>query len=407
MKFGLFFELQEPKPWVEGGAHRIAKQTIDQIELADKLGFDYAWMVEHHFLEEYSHSSAPEVVLAAASQRTEQIRLGHGVMVITPKINHPARVAERISMLDLISDGRVEFGSGESSTPVELGGFDVEWNSKQAACEESLEAIIRMFAEQPFAGFQGEYVRMPPRNVLPKPLQRPHPPLWRSASRRDGIVEAAKRGTGALTLSFLGPEEAGKWVDDYYATIESEDCVPVGRSVNPNVAMTMYLMAHEDEAVARRQGLASHEFFARAVIYYYRYGRPMPGHTNLWQDLGIPDVEAGIAEPSATAGSAFDGVGTPEQIKANLRKYEEVGVDQILLICQTGRIPHDQICASLELFAREVMPEFHERDEAREKAKLTRLAPAIEKALGRRRVPVPKIEDGYRIEPPPGPRIKQ
>jgi alkanesulfonate monooxygenase SsuD/methylene tetrahydromethanopterin reductase-like flavin-dependent oxidoreductase (luciferase family) len=406
MKFGLFFELQEPKPWVEGGAHRLAKETLDQIELADKLGFDYAWMVEHHFLEEYSHSSAPEVFLGAASQRTKRIRLGHGIMVVMPKVNHPARVAERISMLDLLSDGRVEFGSGESGTPVELGGFDVDWEDKTEAWEESLEAVVRMFSEEPFTGFEGKHLKMPPRNVLPKPLQRPHPPLWRSASRREAIIDAAKKGMGALTFSFLGPEEAGQWVDDYYATIESEDCVPVGLAVNPNLAMTMYLMANEDEKVAKQQSLASHEFFARGVVYYYRYGRPVPGNTQLWEDLGIAEVESGESDASVTAGSAFDAVGTPEQIRQNLRKFEEAGVDQILLICQTGKIPHEQICASLELFAQEVMPEFHERHEAREQEKLKRLAPAMEKALGRRDVPSPALRN-YRIEPPPARQAKK
>src|SRR2546423_6521298 len=116
MRFGLFYEHQNPRPWVEERAeHRLMKDALDQIELADRVGFDSVWEVEHHFLEEYSHSSAPEVFLAAASQRTKNIRLGHGIVQAPPGVNHPARIAERVATLDLISGGRVEFGTGEGS----------------------------------------------------------------------------------------------------------------------------------------------------------------------------------------------------------------------------------------------------------------------------------------------------
>src|SRR5436853_1946264 len=114
MKFGVFYEHQFPRPWEPGGEARLFEEALDQVELADQLGFDHAWEVEHHFLEEYSHSSAPEVFLAAASQRTKQIRLGHGIVQLPT--NHPARVAERVSTLDLVSSGRVELGLGEGSS---------------------------------------------------------------------------------------------------------------------------------------------------------------------------------------------------------------------------------------------------------------------------------------------------
>ena len=112
MRFGIFYEHQLPRPWEDGAEHRLLKDALEQVEIADRVGFDYVWEVEHHFLEEYSHSSAPEVFLAAASQRTKRIRLGHGIVQIPPQVNHPARVAERIATLDLISDGRLEFGTG-------------------------------------------------------------------------------------------------------------------------------------------------------------------------------------------------------------------------------------------------------------------------------------------------------
>src|SRR5580693_8288838 len=162
MRFGLFYEHQLPRPWAMDDEARIMRESLEQVELADRLGFDYVWEVEHHFLEEYSHSAAPEVFLAAASQRTKRIRLGHGIVNVMPAVNHPARVAERIATLDLLSDGRVEFGTGESSSAAELGGFLVDRGRKRAMWQEELGAIARMMVEEPFAGIEGEFVRMPP-----------------------------------------------------------------------------------------------------------------------------------------------------------------------------------------------------------------------------------------------------
>jgi alkanesulfonate monooxygenase SsuD/methylene tetrahydromethanopterin reductase-like flavin-dependent oxidoreductase (luciferase family) len=132
VKFGIFYEHQLPRPWAPGAEHRLLKDALDQVELADRLGIHYVWEVEHHFLEEYSHSSAPEVFLAAASQRTSRIRLGHGIVQLPQEFNHTARVVERINTLDLLSDGRVDFGTGEASSEAELGGFLVDRETKRA-----------------------------------------------------------------------------------------------------------------------------------------------------------------------------------------------------------------------------------------------------------------------------------
>src|SRR3954468_7473088 len=193
MKFGIFYEHQLPRPWTEDAEYELIQNSLDQIELAAGLGFDYAWEVEHHFLEEYSHSSAPEVFLGAASQRTKQIRLGHGIVQIPPPFNHPARVVERAATLDLISGGRLELGTGEASSQMELGAFGIDRRQKRAMWEEALDAIARMFVEEPFAGAAGEFVQIPPRNVMPKPKQKPHPPLWVACSRRDTILMAARK----------------------------------------------------------------------------------------------------------------------------------------------------------------------------------------------------------------------
>src|ERR671915_1978413 len=177
MRFGIFYEHQLPRPWAPGDEEKLLADALEQVEIADRVGVDYVWEVEHHFLEEYSHSAAPEVFLAAASQRTERIRLGHGIVQIPPPFNHPARVAERAATLDLVSGGRVDFGTGESSSEAELGGFLIDPIEKREMWEEGLRVAVRCMTEEPFTGHHGKHLTMPPRNVVPKPRQKPHPPV--------------------------------------------------------------------------------------------------------------------------------------------------------------------------------------------------------------------------------------
>src|SRR5918996_3104710 len=167
MKFGIFYELQLPRPWERDSERQLYHNALDQVELADKLGYDYAWKVEHLSLEEYSHSPAPEVFLGAASQRTKNIRLCHGIMQLTT--THPARCAERIAALDLVSNGRVEFGTGESASITELEPFGVNFEEKRAIWEEGLRAVIPMLT-QDAVEHHGKYFQMPLRNVVPKPI---------------------------------------------------------------------------------------------------------------------------------------------------------------------------------------------------------------------------------------------
>jgi alkanesulfonate monooxygenase SsuD/methylene tetrahydromethanopterin reductase-like flavin-dependent oxidoreductase (luciferase family) len=143
MKFGIFYELQLPRPWVAGDELKLYQDALMQLETADRLGYDHAWVVEHHFLEEYSHSPSPESFLAAASQRTRNIRLGHGIFQLTT--NHPARVAERVAVLDLLSNGRVEFGMGESASITELTPFGRDMETKKEVFEEAVRAITRRY----------------------------------------------------------------------------------------------------------------------------------------------------------------------------------------------------------------------------------------------------------------------
>jgi alkanesulfonate monooxygenase SsuD/methylene tetrahydromethanopterin reductase-like flavin-dependent oxidoreductase (luciferase family) len=410
MKFGIFYEHQLPRPWAQDDERKLLKNALEQIELADKLGIDYVWEVEHHFLEEYSHSSAPEVFLAAASQRTKNIRLGHGIVQLPINFNHPARVAERIATLDLISDGRVDFGTGESSSEMELGGFLINREEKRAQWEEALGAITRMFVEEPFAGHSGKFFSMPPRNVVPKPLQKPHPPLWVACSRRDTIHLAATKGIGALSFSFVEPEEAKFWTQDYYSTIASEQCVPIGFSVNPSLACVLPFMCHQNEEIAIERGLDGGHFFGYSLAHYYVFGSHKPGRTNIWEEFQQRRSQFGfdrkIAAKTGTQlgaqimerglGSLRGAIGTPEQIRNLIKRYEEIGVDQLIFVSQAGKNRHEDICESLELFCKKVMPEFKDRAEKLEAKKIKELSPAIEKALQRREKPK-EADSEYRV----------
>jgi alkanesulfonate monooxygenase SsuD/methylene tetrahydromethanopterin reductase-like flavin-dependent oxidoreductase (luciferase family) len=377
MKFGIFYEHQLPRPWNDGRELQLFQDALDQVELADRLGIDFAWEVEHHFLEEYSHSSAPEVFLAAASQRSKQIRLGHGIVLCPPGYNHPARVAERIATLDLVSNGRVEFGTGESASRLELEGFRIEPTEKRAMWLEAIEQIARMMSQSPYPGYEGKYFSMPPRNVVPKPVQQPHPPMWLACSTRQTIHLAAKLGLGALTFAFIDPAEAVHWVTDYYETFKKE-CVPIAQSVNPNIAMVTGFMCHEREDEAVKRGLEGFQFFGYALAHYYLFGLHTPGQTNVFE--GFRQNAALIPGPPTRGG-----IGTPDQVREHLKSFASTGVDQVVFIQQGGNNRHEDICSSLELFAARVMPEFKAAESERQRRKAEELAPYVEQALARKK----------------------
>jgi len=354
MKFGIFYEHQLPRPWHADSEHRLFQDSLTQIELADSLGYDYAWEVEHHFLEEYSHSSAPEVFLAAASQRTSNIRLGHGIVQLTT--NHPARVAERVSTLDLVSNGRVELGIGEGSSITELHPFDRRFRDKRAVWEDAVRALMPMFADGG-TSYEGEYFSFPPRNVVPKPLQKPHPPLWVACSQRETIEMAGVRGMGALSFQFISADEANAWVSTYYNAYTKRLDTLCDYETNPAVAVVSGFMCAptDEEAMRMADGWT---FFAFALRFYATHGAPVePGAYDLWAEYQKwKETEAGQKMRSGGL------IGSPETIRERLRKFERSHVDQVILLNQAGKNTHEDICSSLELFAAEVMPEFHERD---------------------------------------------
>jgi len=353
MKFGIFYEHQLPRDWDERSEHRLFKQSLDQIELADRLGFDYAWEVEHHFLEEYSHSAAPEVFLGAASQRTRNIRLGHGIIQLTT--NHPARVAEKVATLDLISDGRVELGLGEGASVTELHPFNLKFRDKRDIWEDAVRCTLPMFWNHGWE-YDGEYFKFPLRAVVPKPYQKPHPPLWVACSQLDTIRYSAHRGMGALCFKFADLNSARAWVNAYYNTFIHHQEKLCDYRTNPNIAVVAGFMCCEtdEEAWQKADGWT---FFQFALQLYNKEGPFEPGKMNFWERY----LEwKKTPEGSRRTGSEL--IGSPATIRERLRELEAANVDQVILLNQAGKNTHEDICASLELFAREVMPEFHARE---------------------------------------------
>ena len=397
MKFGLFYELQLPKAygaddWDPDAEHRIYKEALEQIELADSLGYDYIFEVEHHHLEEYAHSSAPEILLAAASQRTKNIRLGHGIVLTPPPYNHPGRIAERISALDLVSDGRAEFGTGESSSSAELDAYGVPWDQKKAMWEEGMRVAIRMMTETPFTGVEGDYINFPERNVIPKPLQKPHPPLWVAGGRRETVLTAARLGIGSLGFSFETPEEAEERVSTYWRLMR-EECRPIGKAVNPGLIVLSQFACAKTEEEAKRKAGDGGQFFSFSLNHFYNpVTGPNHAHgkTNLMTEFMDTPEEERIAaiqsrnrdqladlaraelntEPEDEnaralwrAARARSAVGTPEQVREFVTGYEDAHQDIMLFIAQAGSRKHEDIMESIELFGKEVLPDFKERHE--------------------------------------------
>lgn len=401
MRFGIFYELQLPKPWAEDDEQRLFAEALDQIELADRLGVDYAWAAEHHFLDEYSHSSASDLLLAAAAARTKRIRLGLGIRQVIPSYNHPARTAETVATLDLISNGRAEFGIGEGATRMELDGFGVNIPDKREDSLEAAEQIANMMVMSPYPGYSGRSFSMPCRNVLPKPVQKPHPPMWMACTNREAVKVAARNGLGVLAFTFTDPNEAAQWSNIYYGIIKSEECVPLGHTVNANIAMMTAFSLHDEAEEAVRRGQLNFEFFGYAMAKLVREDT-VPGRTRLWERFldERQHVSSHIAEGTLGATlHASPGIGTPESFIEHMRTLEQIGVDQVIFLQQAGRMDHGDICHSLELFARDVLPVFAEGREERDARKAEELAPFIAAALERKPRMLP-LEDSQ-IPPVP------
>ena len=360
MKFGIFYELSVPRPFGGDIEKTVYDNALEQIRVADEVGFDTVWAVEHHFLEEYSHCSAPELFLTAAAMCTSRIRVGHGAVVCVPEMNHPIRVAERAAVLDILSGGRLEFGTARSSTWTELAGFEADPDTTKRTWDEFVRTIPKMWMEERFS-HDGVCFSMPERAVLPKPVQDPHPPMWVTVTSPGTELDAAERGLGSLGVATAGYEEQERRLREYRRRIEQ--CEPAGGAVNDQVATLNFLYCDPDIDEAARVGVPmlgafsvanAHLLFTREAYPTRAYGllaNLAPGRRGRRSSEDNPGARAGIPEGMA--------IGDPQHLVRVMKEWESLGVDQVnFLLNAMEMIPQEKVLASLRLFASEVMPQF-------------------------------------------------
>ena len=355
MKFGLMYEIQIPEPHGPTTEQERYNQVLAQVDLADEIGFHYVWTVEHHFLREFSHCSAPEVLYGAISQRTKNIRIGHAVALLPGKYNHPVRVAERAAVLDILSNGRVDLGTGRSTTLIEMDGFEVDPEDTRSQWAEAIGMIPKMWTEDPFT-HEGQFYTIPPRSVIPKPVQKPHPPLWVACSQPESFKNAGEMGLGVLCFNLGGHDQLVERINLYREGLK--DAKPVGSFVNDQVAALCVIHCGEDDEEARRIAGPEGAWFVNKAEELYAP----------WQGRNVPDsyqfavsaIQTERSEKTAEdhlASGAF-AMGNPDTIIKVLKKYQEAGVDQILCFMQMGNLSHSRIMDSIKLFGKYVIPYF-------------------------------------------------
>ncbi|HVW25170.1 MAG TPA: LLM class flavin-dependent oxidoreductase [Polyangiaceae bacterium] len=355
MKFSLFYEMQiaDPTPASETETFRAC---VEQAVLAEKLGFHGIWAVEHHGLYEYSHSSAPEIFLSFVAARTERIRIGHGVTLLPHRYNHPIRVAERIAALDILSGGRVDFGTGKSSSAVEQGAFEADPAALSEQWLEALRAIPEMWESDVFE-FKGKYLDVPPTQIVPKPVQRPHPPIYCACTGPESATTAGRLGLGALNFS-LGSDDylMGK-VTAYREAIAAAE--PVAKSVVDHFACAPPALVLSDDRRACEYGFRGARFFASALSRYY-LGRERPTGRLPVERGFLSDAELAAAMRNRTAPGAANNacIGDPSAAKEFVQRFVELGVDELIFIMQMGTVPLELVTESVRTFGEKVLPHF-------------------------------------------------
>lgn len=355
MKFSLFYEMQIADPTPESEA-RLFHECAEQVELADRLGYHAAWEVEHHGLYEYSHSSAPEVFLAYVAGRTTRIKLGHGVTLTPGRYNHPIRIAERVATLDILSRGRVLWGSGKSASATEQGAFGADPRLLHEQWAEALEMIPRMWRDEPFA-WKGKHWEVPPTQIVPKPVQRPHPPIFAACAKPDSAVAVGKLGIGALNFALGDALSLEEKVRGYKQAVR--DARPEGRQKNDWFACTPVTLCLPDDREAVRWGLRGATFFQEALATYYFSGQRPLGRLPIPRDLPSEDDVTGAMElRGAPEAPALNVIGDPARCREQVERFAAAGVDELILVMQVGTVPHEMVMRSIQLFGEQVLPHF-------------------------------------------------
>jgi alkanesulfonate monooxygenase SsuD/methylene tetrahydromethanopterin reductase-like flavin-dependent oxidoreductase (luciferase family) len=373
LEFGVFQGASVgPRPWDVTEPQRIRNDVAVGIA-ADAAGFDTYWAPEHHCLEEYSHASASHLACLAVGVQTKRIRVVTGIFNLCPAINHPVRVAEQIAYIDVLTNGRVELGTGRGSGSTEVNTFGLRTDETRAMWEESLRAIPKMWTQDLFK-WDGKFFSVPERCILPRVVQKPHPPLWVTASNPGTVATAAKMGIGAAMFNFADPDLLRPLVETYKSTIEKAE--PVGAFVTNKIMTIAPALCLEDgdearEIFGRNFGLTAAHF----TVYFDTIPqfaertkdipRPIP-QSKLRQMIADLKGKKDVKGPFAGGGVSPENlerngicVGSPEDVIRTVRRFEAVGLDQLVLIPVVGwYMPHEKTIESVRILGEKVLPRF-------------------------------------------------
>lgn len=352
MKFGLMTQIQMPKPWTATTEREGFWNNLDQAVAAEGAGFHHFWLTEQHFFIEIGHSSCPDMFLAALSQRTTKIRLGFGVILMP--VHNPFMIAEKVATLDVLSNGRAEFGAGRGTSPYVVEGLGFNTEDGREVGRESMEAVLSMFENDLFPGYKGQHFDLPPRHVVPRPIQRPHPPIWVAASNFQTWEHAGRQGFGCIGVTRNTPEETKPFIQAYRAAIESNDRSSYVARV-PNNQTGAFAIGCLDKDDRRGRDLA-----CAAARWYYGENDTELNRVRFTTAAGIKTVNDKIA--SRTNDQLIDDAmaigGNPDTVCRQIERWAEVGLDQFIFMLQAGNTTHEQIMRSIDLIGEHVIPRF-------------------------------------------------
>jgi alkanesulfonate monooxygenase SsuD/methylene tetrahydromethanopterin reductase-like flavin-dependent oxidoreductase (luciferase family) len=359
VKFGLMTQIQMPRPWGPDAEVQAYRNAITQAVAAEAAGFDYFWTTEQHFFYEVGHSPCPDILLAAVSERTHRIRLGFAVMLMT--VHNPFIVAEKVATLDVLSNGRVDFGMGRGSTSYMVEAFGIDAVSSREQANEATEAVLRMFAEEKFAGFKGKYYDLPERYVVPRVVQKPHPPLWIAASNLATYEHAAGMGVGVIGVTRNSISETRAAIAQYRELIRGDQSQFIGAHPNEHVGVFALACVHEDDRIGRDVACAAARWYNGdndAVLNKVRFG------TAGGLEKVVAKFRSRTNDELLEDGMAIGG--NPDTVSRIVEKWQAAGVDQMIFVLQAGRTTHDQVMHSIELIGEKVIPRFAEARAAAE-----------------------------------------
>jgi alkanesulfonate monooxygenase SsuD/methylene tetrahydromethanopterin reductase-like flavin-dependent oxidoreductase (luciferase family) len=353
MRFSLLIEAQLAHATPEA-ERQLMHDVVEQAVLADELGYHSVWAVEHHGLLEYSHCSAPETLLAFIAARTSRIRLGHGVMLAPGRYNHPIRVAERLATLDVLSGGRVSWGSGKSASKTEQAAFELDPATLDSQWREALEMVPRMWRSDLFE-HAGEHYRIPPTPIIPKPVQQPTPPMYMACSRPESLEVAGELGVGALMFAG-GTEQALRANVDRYRAAAGRSAVPARRRTEAFCA-TPAAMVLEDDREACAIGFRGARYHHDGLATYFFSPTRVAGSPDIPSaPLTDAELDRAMALRHEPEGPLHTVIGDPDAALASVKRFAACGVDELILVMQMGTVPHEAVLRSLRTFAEQVMP---------------------------------------------------